>query len=95
MVLLFVLPGNKRTGREVMVMATIETPHCFWCGEDGTLEVPDQDAVLAQRYAHGYRGLGHIQDAFPNMSPEDREQIKTGIHSKCWEAIMSDEDDDE
>jgi hypothetical protein len=32
-----------------------------------------------------------IQDAFPEMSSEDRESLKTGYHSECWNSIFGEE----
>ena len=29
-----------------------------------------------------------IQRAFPNLSPEDRERLKTGICPDCWDNIF-------
>ena len=31
---------------------------------------------------------GLIQDVWPEMSPEGREEIKTGICPKCWEDMF-------
>jgi hypothetical protein len=36
----------------------------------------------------------HIQDAFPDLSVDDRELIKTGIHPWCWDIMMDEEDHD-
>ena len=27
----------------------------------------------------------YIQDAFPTLTPGEREQLITGIHSECWD----------
>lgn len=35
-------------------------------------------------------GGAAIQDALPSLSVGDREQIKTGIHSECFEAMFGD-----
>lgn len=34
-----------------------------------------------------------IQDAFPELSKEDRELVKTGIHPECWEKFLPEEED--
>ena len=34
-----------------------------------------------------------IQDAMPNLSPEDREFLMTGITAKEWDSMFSDEDE--
>lgn len=33
-----------------------------------------------------------LQDAFPNLSPDDREFIKTGITAEEWNALFNDDD---
>ena len=46
------------------------------------------EAYIAGQYA---------QDAFPFLSPEDREQIISGTHPKCWQEMFGsceDEDDE-
>lgn len=35
-----------------------------------------------------------IQDAFPNMTADEREFILTGICPECWDSMVGDEDDD-
>lgn len=35
-----------------------------------------------------------IQDAFPNMTADEREFILTGICPECWDSMGGDEDDD-
>lgn len=36
-----------------------------------------------------------IQDAFPELSYDDREVLMTGIHPACWTALFEEEGDDE
>ena len=36
-----------------------------------------------------------IQNAFPNLSPDEREFLKTGITSEEWEAMFAGEEDEE
>ena len=61
---------------------TIKTPRCFRCGEFGTLEAPISGIEL-------YNDGALIQDAFPDMPREDREQIISGTHPKCWKEMFS------
>jgi hypothetical protein len=35
----------------------------------------------------------YIQDAFPTLGTADRELLKTGLHSTCWDIFFSDEED--
>lgn len=58
----------------------IFTKPCIHCGETGTVAVKF-DQLL--KYAEG----ALIQDAFPNMPIQEREQIISGTHPKCWEEM--------
>jgi hypothetical protein len=51
-------------------------------GEVNTLNIEVTDAQIAA-YAAG----ALIQNAFPNLSADDREFIKTGITAESWEAM--------
>ena len=51
-------------------------------GEVNTLNIEVTDAQI-QAYAAG----ALIQNAFPNLSADDREFIKTGITAESWEAM--------
>lgn len=55
----------------------VETPECSWCGNGGTVEVPAPGFFAWQLGAL-------IQDAFPELSPAIREQLKLGYHPECW-----------
>jgi hypothetical protein len=35
----------------------------------------------------------YIQDAFPTLGTDDRELLKTGFHSTCWDIAFNDEED--
>jgi hypothetical protein len=53
-------------------------------GEVNTLNIEVTDAQI-EYYAAG----GLIQDAFPNLSADDREFIKTGITAESWDAMFN------
>lgn len=67
-------------------MSTMITPQCFKCGKTGELKMPT-DIYFAgiKKYENG----AFIQDAFPTLNAEQREQIMTGIHPECWKAIFA------
>ena len=67
-------------------LVTLLTPKCVVCELTGQLMVP-LDGVLAY-----YRGA-HVQDAFPNLSASEREQVVTGIHPACWDEMTKDWED--
>jgi len=64
---------------------TIECPKC-----NGQTEMQ----VPAEQFVNWQRGQ-LIQDAFPNLTTDEREAMMTGICPKCWEAMFADEDDDD
>ncbi len=57
----------------------VTTPTCFVCGKDGEVEVPMEGFLRRQLGAL-------IQDAYPEIGKDLREQMLTGIHPQCWEA---------
>ena len=59
----------------------IRTRRCFHCGEQGILELPNAGI-------EAYENGSLIQDAFPELDRQLREQIITGTHPKCWEEMF-------
>ncbi len=55
----------------------VETPTCFHCKKTGTLEVP---AVGFLQWNFGML----VQDAFPELDNDLREQLMSGTHPQCW-----------
>lgn len=45
-----------------------------------------------QQHREWQTGKKHIQNIFPNLSPDDREMLISGICSKCWDEIFGDEE---
>jgi hypothetical protein len=70
--------------KERQEMTTIHTPPCVQCGQPGTVELSDVDE---QVFKHG-KGL--IQDDLAHLSPGVREQLMTGTHPACWDAMIGD-----
>jgi len=71
----------------------IPTRTCPICGNTGeiTMSVDDAEHGANLRWAGAL-----IQEAYPNTSAPEREQIMTGTHPKCWDAMFnSDWDNDE
>lgn len=67
-------------------MSTMITPQCFKCGKTGEIRIP------SEIYFAGIKASENgalIQDAFPTLDREQREQIMTGIHPECWKAIFA------
>lgn len=63
--------------------------HCPFCGESGVVEVPAEGYI---KYSNG----AHVQDAFPLLPVDVREQLISGLCPKCQERVFgTSEDDDE
>lgn len=60
----------------------VETRRCFHCGNKGVLELP-MDGIA--KYENG----ALVQDAFPELDRELREQIISGTHPECWKAMFN------
>jgi hypothetical protein len=58
-------------------------------GETTTMEI----AVTPDQLWHWDHGTA-IQDAMPNLTPDEREFIKTGITPKEWEEMFGDAGDE-
>lgn len=65
------------------------TSTCPFCGKISFIEV-NADAYESWRY-----GDVLIQDAFPELSANDREQLKTGICPECWDNMFSSDNEEE
>lgn len=60
---------------------------CPLCGQGCSTVVPSQGLW---DWEHGK----FVQEAFPNLSADDREQVMTGTHPWCWDRYMSDPEED-
>lgn len=58
----------------------------------GIVHTRDINCTITQldRY---YTGEVNLQNAFPDLSPEDREFIKTGITPEEWDDMLGPEED--
>lgn len=71
-----------------MSTMTITVGPCFHCKETTNLEV---DAASYNKWKAGT----FIQNAFPDLSLDEREMIQTGIHPECWDiAFPKSEEED-
>lgn len=61
------------------------TPDCMLCGGSEMIRVR-ADGLAA------YEAGALIQDAFPELSDDERELIKTGTHPACWDQMLPDEE---
>lgn len=65
-----------------MSLISVDTSTCPVCGDTGSMEV-DSD-----RYDRWKSGGVALQDAFPDLAPPQREQLKTGYHPQCWKDMF-------
>jgi hypothetical protein len=65
----------------------IETKRCPHCGATGQVNVREASVRLWSRGAL-------VQEAFPELPADLREQILTGIHPECWDAYLGYDTDD-
>lgn len=65
----------------------VDTGICPFCREPGTLQVP---VSVLQKWNNG-RGQ-FIQQAWPEGTPDQREQLMTGIHGKCFDEAIPEEE---
>ena len=56
---------------------------CTFCGKGAVTVVPAQGLW---DWEHGT----FAQNAFPNLTASEREQVMTGTHPECWDKFMSD-----
>jgi hypothetical protein len=62
-------------------------PKCFVCGNQSILDVPHEGFDLWDAGAF-------VQDAFPTLTPGEREMLITGTHPECWDKMFAEEGDD-
>jgi hypothetical protein len=66
----------------------VKTKTCTVCGEYEVWSL-DRQAVTK------WQGGEYIQNAFPDMSAEDRELLISGTHPACWNKLFPGEDEGE
>ena len=62
------------------------TTPCIGCHQSTRMTL-DTDKV--KRWLNGT----HIQNVFPEMKPDDREVLLSGIHGPCWDEIFGGEEE--
>jgi hypothetical protein len=61
----------------------VTTEPCMVCGKTSEMDVSTTGWVR-------WKGGWLIQDAFPEMPAELREQLKTGTMPECWDKMFAD-----
>ncbi len=70
-----------------MRMIRVETPPCIVCKKTSLV---DLESARFDRWQSGE----HVQNVFPDQTPDERELLLTGTHPACWEEIFSGTDVD-
>lgn len=70
-----------------MTMTVYATRRCSHCGKSGFLSV-DEDQLF------DWLSGGLIHEAFPGMPAQLREQLLSGMHPECWDAVFAGADND-
>jgi hypothetical protein len=60
---------------------------CLMCGKSSV------KLLDAARFA-AWQGGVYVQDAFPEMSADEREVLVTGIHADCWNKLFPEDDEE-
>ncbi len=59
----------------------IQTAPCTYCGKTSMVDL-ERDKY--RRWKSGE----HVQVVWPEMSPDEREMLITGIHPACWDSMF-------
>jgi hypothetical protein len=69
-----------------MSVVPFTTRPCVSCGHSTTLSL---NAIGYERWRRG----AFVQDAFPQMPPEQREMLISGTHPECWTKMFGEDDE--
>jgi hypothetical protein len=84
-------PNNDPTIAQAITAVVIGT--CRHCGQLSTIEADAQLLTRLQAWTAD-PDRPYVQDSFPDLSADLREQIISGIHPACWDKIFPGGDDE-
>lgn len=61
----------------------VPTPRCVHCGKGGTITVPKAELEAFEMLG------GPIQQRLTSLNADQREQIISGTHPACWDAMFA------
>jgi hypothetical protein len=64
----------------------VETKKCYHCGKNGYIIMSQKDYFKGKK---AYEQGAFVQDAFPNLNIDEREQIISGTHPQCWDELFN------
>lgn len=87
-----IFPSQRRVvGQDPLALTvTVNTGPCLVCGKDGEITLPKE---AWQAYDDG-KGQ-HIQHAWPQGTPAQREQLINGTHGPCFAEMFPPEDEED
>jgi hypothetical protein len=65
-------------------LITVKTLPCIQCGKSGSMTIRRDGYDRWQKDTY-------IQDALPELTADDREQLMTGTHGECFEELFREE----
>lgn len=68
---------------------TVDTGVCLFCGKRGEVHNVPLDGYL------DWQSGQFIQNALPQLSAGDREQLLNGTHDACFKAMFPEEDEED
>jgi hypothetical protein len=68
-----------------MADVLLSTGICAFCRKIGTVTIPESGY-------HLWNNGAYIQDAFPTLSLDEREQIISGTHGECFDRMFKEEE---
>lgn len=68
-------------------MPTFFEAYCIICQKKRSVEMPYDPSTFSVRWDMWKNGK-HIQQAFPELSPDQREAMLTGTCPACWRKIF-------
>lgn len=74
---------------DTIKISTVACPHCSRSGEI-SMPISDYESGIA-----AYKSGAYIQNAFPNLTADQRELLMTGIHPECWKQMFPDDDEED
>jgi len=69
----------------MMEWVKANTANCIGCGHSTQLTLLKSELEMYQKGAY-------VQDAFPNMSADERELIISGTHPACWNRMFGEDE---
>ena len=67
---------------------TITTRRCIGCGKSHTVEVSEEGYFK-------WKAGAFVQDAFPELTPDEREMLISGTCKPCWEELFKNSSEEE